>query len=280
MDTLRSLLVHFDAGRHATERLAFARGVAAQHEPHLRALFAVAPRFLPMPRPVDGRIAPVPLLDEIDAEHRRHAKARFDRAASGPGWPVEWRELLANTPPVPGFARHALHADLMVLGQHDPEDREAGDVPGDFVEATVLAAGKPALVVPCHGQTRFAGFRTVLVGWQPTREAALALSGALPLLQRAGEVHLVTWDDAPDTLTLQQQDVLDYLRLHGVENVRRHHGAAPANAGAALLSLAQDLGADLLVMGCYGHSRVRELVMGGATRTVLRDMRLPVLMAH
>ena len=72
----------------------------------------------------------------------------------------------------------------------------------------------------------------------------------------------------------------DHLRQHGVVVARHHSGGVPSHPGAALLRLAADVGADLLAMGCYGHSRARELVFGGASRTVLDDMRLPVLMAH
>jgi nucleotide-binding universal stress UspA family protein len=279
MDTIRSILVHLDAGQASAQRLALARTLAARHEARLRALFAVAPRFLPVPLPLDGGGMPAaPLLDEIDTGHRRHARAQFDHQARGPGWPMQWCEL-AGEPLIPGVARQALLADLLVLGQHDAGDAETFDVPGDFAESVILAGGRPAIVVPHGDRASFSGFDSVLVAWQPTREAAQALAGALPLLRQAGEVHLATWGDDAAAVAAQQQGVLDYLQLHGVHGVQLHHGTAPADAGAAMLSLAQGVGADLLVMGCYGHSRARELVLGGASRTVLRHMHLPVLMA-
>ena len=269
MDAIRSILVHQDAGRHSLRRLVLARTLAAQHEARLRALFAVAPR-------VPGSLPPPPADEAVDASHRREARARFERAASGAGWPMEWREL-AGGPPAAGFAREALHADLLVLGQRDPHDIDAMDLPADFVEAVLAASGKPALVVPHVEQAPFEGFGCVLVAWQPSREAALAMSAALPLLQRAREVHLASLgEDA----ARGQEDVLEHLRLHAVDGVQAHAGPAPADAGEALLALAGGLGADLLVMGCYGHGRARELVLGGASRTVLHEMQIPVLMAH
>jgi nucleotide-binding universal stress UspA family protein len=280
MSHIRSLLVHLDAGWHSMERLALARTLAAQHEARLRSLLALEPRFVPLPLPMEaGGLPAAPVMDEVDTRHRTLAKACFDRAVSGAGWPVQWNEL-GDEPPIPGFVQHALHADLLVLGQHDRDDAEALDVPSDFVQAVLMASGKPALVVPRSGRVQFDGFGVVLVAWQARREAARALDTALPLLQQAREVHLVTWSDDDTALPRQQQEVVDYLALHGVPGVQRHQGKVPPDTGAALLSLSEGVGADLLVMGCYGHSRARELVLGGASRTVLRDARLPVLMAH
>lgn len=278
MDSIRSILVHVDGGRHSPARLEFARALAAHHEARLQALFAVTPRYLPLQWEL-GHMADAAVRSEIDQEHRARAKAAFDRATGRSGWPMTWQELVTDLASV-GFAHKALHADLLVLGQRDPADADAFDVPADFVESVVLGSGKPAIIVPSQPRAGFREFDTVLIAWQPTREAAKAMADALPLLQRAREVHLVVWMKDATALAAHQQDVLDYLRLHAVDGVRPHSGPVPQDTGAALLALADGLGADLLVMGCYGHSRARELVMGGASSSMLRDMRLPVLMAH
>ena len=151
------------------------------------------------------------------------------------------RRELRDAAVIPGVARQALYADLMVLGQHI---RPAGP---DRVEA-------------------------------PARESAHAVSAAVPFLRLAKGIHLALADDA----AAEDADALEgYLRLHGVQAPLRHHAAVLSDEpGAGLLSLAADRGADLLVMGCYGHSRARELVLGGASRTVLNSMTVPVLMAH
>ncbi|NML17662.1 universal stress protein [Azohydromonas caseinilytica] len=279
MEELRSVLVHIDGGSHAAARLTLARALAARFEARLSALFAVAPHFVPVPVPVPGLGLPAaPLLDEIDPAARRRARACFDRLAGASGWPLQWEEVV-NGDPVAAFARHGLHADLMVLGRHDPQDAAARDVPRDFAESVLLASGTPAIVTP-RGDAGFGEAACILVAWRPTREAANALKGALPLLQRAQEVHLVNWSEDAATQGECLDAVSEFLRLHAVEGIARHEGPAPANTGEALLVLAEGLGADLLVMGCYGHTRARELVLGGASRTVLHEAPLPVLMAH
>lgn len=280
MEELRSLLVHLDGGAQAAARLTQARHLAARFEARLSALFAVAPHFVPVPLPAPGLGMPgAPLLDEVDPRTRRRARACFDRLTETSGWPVQWDEV-AGGDPAEAFAHRALYADLLVLGPHDPRDDEARDVPRDFVENVLAASGTPALVLP-HGSgaTSLPG-ACVLVAWRPGREAARAVRGALPLLQRAQEVHLVSWSDSAASQSRCLDALSEQLRLHAVEGLVRHEGPAPSDVGEALLALAEGIGADLLVMGCYGRTRARELMLGGTSRTVLREARLPLLMAH
>lgn len=277
MDSLRSILVHVDGGTHTAARLEFARALAAWHEARLSALFAVALRFVPLP--VGHGALNMPLLEEIDPGTRERVKGCFNRTAATPGWPVQWDEIVDGDP-IAGFSRRALHADLLVLGQYDPQDATALDVPRDFVESVLVSSGTPALVVPRSHRGDDVAPGCLLVAWQPTREAACAVKAALPLLQSAREVHLVNWSEDATAQRRCLDDLGDYLRLHGVDNVEPHGGVRPAGTGDALLELACGVGADWLVMGCYGHARARELVLGGASRTVLRDAPLPVFMAH
>ncbi|MDE2092538.1 MAG: universal stress protein [Burkholderiales bacterium] len=287
MNSLRSILLHLDASPRSAMRLRLARTLAAQHEARVTALYGVTPSFLTLPLAIgDGSAAMVPMLEQIDADHRAAARAAFDRerGSGGAGGELLWAEM-GTEPVISGFTAQALFADLLVLGQHDPGDADAAGVPADFVESVLVGSGKPALVVPYAGT--FTGIGAdVLVAWKPTREAARAVACALPLLQRARSVHVVGWSADAGAATNADQagrlDLAGYLRLHGVEPKLRYHASAPSDVGVgeSLLSLAADVGADLLVMGCYGHSRARELVLGGATRTILRSMTVPVLMAH
>ena len=279
MNALRSILLHIDASPRSAARLALAHQLEARHGARVTALYASTPTALSVPFVMGQGIAEMlPMLQQLDIDYRDNAKALFDRAESALAAPFVWSEL-SEAAVIPGFARHALCSDLLVLGQHDPADPLTVGVPSDFVASVLIASGRPALVVPYVDIAATFG-QEVLVAWKPTRESAHAITAAIPFLQRAQHIHMTIADDASATAE-PARALEDYLRLHGVDAPIQQHSSLPAGeAGDGLLSLAADLGADLLVMGCYGHSRTRELVLGGATRTVLRSMTLPVLMAH
>jgi nucleotide-binding universal stress UspA family protein len=175
---------------------------------------------------------------------------------------------------------HARYTDLLVLGQVDPD--EPPYVGRDLPEQVVLASGRPVLVVPHDWAARLLGER-VLIAWDASREAARAVSDALPLLQRAEAVLVVSVNPKSTPLghgELPGADIALHLARHNVEVDVQSVETDRMEVGEALLSFAADRGCDLLVMGAYAHSRVRELVLGGATRTILKSMTLPVLMAH
>jgi len=277
MNALRSILVHLDGTPRAEARLRLAHQLANTHHAALTALFAVAPRYLTL-FPLVGSIPSTPLPADIDPGHRDSAHALFDNARHAGAPTCEWQELNGE-PVVETFTERALLCDLMVLGQRHPTDAAGFDVPADFVESVIINSGRPALIVPHAGRVR-AMPRTVLVGWKPTRESAHALTAALPLLQQARQVHVVCInEDGVDPHQILAP-LGQYLRRHGIEPVRELGAPATRDAGTELLTLAADTNADLLVMGCYGHSRARELILGGATRTILDAMTLPILMAH
>jgi nucleotide-binding universal stress UspA family protein len=137
------------------------------------------------------------------------------------------------------------------------------------------------LIVPYAGVAVEIGKRA-LVAWNESAEAAKAIAGALPLLKRAATVEVAMFDPERRTAGDERKpdaDIVAYLARHGVKaDVRRE--STSLDAGNALLNLAAILGSDLLVMGCYGHSRMREILLGGASRTMLQSMTIPVLMAH
>ncbi|MDM0065046.1 universal stress protein [Variovorax sp. J31P207] len=275
MTAYRSLLVHLDGTTRAAARLHLALRLALAWRARVSALFAVAPNHLAL-LPVGPGLPPLPPGEPIDAEHRRRAIATYQEACAVSDAPCEWLELTSE-PVVETFTRQALLADLVFLGQRDPDDANGFDVPAGFVESIVIGSGRPALVVPFSGELASSP-DIVLLAWKPTRECARALAAAIPFLQSARHVHLIEEEgDESQPLSLK---VRDYLYLHGIERVHEHARLPQDHAGEALLSTAADCGADLLVMGCYGHSRARELLLGGVSRTVLDSMTLPVLMAH
>ena len=172
----------------------------------------------------------------------------------------------------------ARYADLVVAGQ--PEAEDEGELRGLADELT-LSAGRPVLFVPYAGKFEKVGER-VLVAWDGGREAARAVSDALPFLQRAKAVEVAVFDPERSSRHGQEPgaDIGLYLSRHGIKvQVARQSGAG-FDVGAQILSRAADTSADLIVMGGYGHARVRELVLGGVTRSLLQAMTVPVLMSH
>lgn len=280
MNPMQSILVHMDASPRSGVRLELARQLARQQGVNmLCALLAIEPRLVPMvTEPILADIPP-PLVPEVDPDQLARARAVFDRALEERADPPMAWDLVPGDPPAWGFAQAAQYADLMVLGQKDPKDLYAQDVPDDFVEDVLLQSGKPGLVIPYAGDFRTVG-ENVLVAWKPSRQCARAVAAAVPLLERARNVQVVCWGEesfAPAETTF---GIGRYLLWHDITAKVRRYPDQPDDIGDLLLSLASDEGADLLVMGCYGHSRLRELVLGGATRVVLRSMTCPVLMAH
>jgi nucleotide-binding universal stress UspA family protein len=222
-----------------------------------------------------------PLMQAFEVERRARTRALFD-ATVGSGSArllarVEWAECVGE--PTTSFARQALAADLLVLGQSlDPGDPPSG-VTSDFNESVLFSSGKPALLIPTIYKAEPIG-RVVLVAWKPSREAARAVSAALPFLKRAQQVHLASWSEPGTDDATPGPDIEASLRRHGVTAIVHHDVANARDVGELVLSRAADLSADLLVMGCYGHNRVREWALGGASRSVMQAMTVPVLMAH
>ena len=277
--TITQLLVHLDATARSAGRLELACSIAKANGAAVTALYGVTPTLLELPYVPEAGPSVAAALAANDEQHRAAARAAFDRVRATLDVPLAWAEV-GDAPVLSAFSRQALYADLMVLGQHDPSDLAAAGVPGDFPETVIAMSGKPALVLPYARQPDAVG-GTVAIAWKPTRESARAVSAAVPLMQRAHGVHVLSWPTEDDDIQGDRLDLDRYLRLRGIEPTwHREGGGEPRVLGELLLSRACDLGADLLVMGCYGHSRAREWVLGGTSRTVLQSMTLPVLMAH
>lgn len=276
--SLKQLLVHLDASPQAAQRLEAACRIGQAHGAAVTALYAVTPGFVELPFAPEIGPGVAASLHERDDGLRTRARAAFDRVLAAHGMKAAWAEV-GNDPIMGVFAQQALYADLLVLGQAAPAEKRADGVPADFVETVLASSGKPALVLPYIGTSSTLG-ETVVVAWKPTREAARAVSAALPLLQRARQVHVLSWSDEDEAVGGEGLSLGGYLQLHGVKAIWHQETQEPDLLGELLLSRAFDLEADLLVMGCYGHSRAREWVLGGTSRTVLRSMTLPVLMAH
>jgi nucleotide-binding universal stress UspA family protein len=272
MEPIRSIVVHLDAGTHGRSRLELAAALGRAHGADVSALYAVTPVFVEMAYDVAMGAPPKALL-EVDEIRMSVARELVKAVSAESGVPIEWRA--AQEGPERATIAHALCADLLVLGQHDRANRFNG-VLADFAPWVVTGSGKPAIVVPYIG-ARAASFGNVMVAWKATRESAHALSAAMPFLRAASSVSVAIDENTPRS---EQELLQAYLRRHGMQAATHLLPGTSSTAGEAILSLAADVGAELVVMGCYGHSRAREFVLGGASRTVLESMTVPVLMAH
>ena len=182
---------------------------------------------------------------------------------------------------VASIALHARHSDLAIVGQEGGEESTVAW--GGLPDSLVMVCGRPVLIVPYIGAEVPIGGK-VMVAWDGGREAVRALNDALPLLERAEQVYVVSVNpDASDGargLRLPGADICLHLARHGINAHAQTVVARDIDVGNLLLSRAADIGANLIVMGAYGHPRWREIVLGGATKRLLGEMTVPVLMSH
>lgn len=274
----KTLLVPVDERGKSARGLELACRIANTFEAHLVGLFVEPSAYVPSAARAEGAEK---LLRELQqktaASLADEARARFDAVVKPAGMPrTEWRTVEGER--AAAVALHARYADLVVINQTDPNAPDATH----FADAMLLSVGRPVLLVPYAGEIRkFA--QNVLVCWNASREASRAVTDALPLLTRAANVTVLSVDgfatgsghgESPGA------DIALYLARHGVKAEVSRTSAASVDVGNVILSRAFDMSADLIVMGAYGHSRVREIVLGGATRTLLQSMTVPVLMSH
>jgi nucleotide-binding universal stress UspA family protein len=272
MTAIQSILLHLDSAARCDERTRLAHRLASTFAATVAAVYSVVPSMLRYPMGLDGP-AGVLGLDQYDDECRRRANRLFMDAGMGSDR-MRWEVVAGDA--IGEFERRAFYADLVVLGQRPDDAALAAETPADFVPRLIVHSGRPCLVVPSSGAFPVVG-RTVVIAWKQTREAAHAVAASLPWLRRAEVVHAIAYgEDASDALMCLQA----YLQAHHVRVALHPDHGRDVDVGEDLLSRSSDLGADLLVMGCYGHSRAREWVLGGVSRSMLRAMTLPVLMAH
>ena len=175
-------------------------------------------------------------------------------------------------------SRLAQYFDATVLEQPNPEGPDTSNV----IEAVLIGSGRPVLIVPYIILHVPSQLRTVLVAWNEGRLAARAIADALPLIQMADRVEVVTVSGTnPRGSRHASADMMaQHLAQHGIKADMKALAKGDVDIGSTLVSYAADVSADLIVMGAYGHSRLREIVLGSTTRTILQSMTVPVLMAH
>ena len=274
---LKSILVHAPAGDRLSAVLDIGFGLARTHDAHPIGLHIAsdpATSLQTLPGPVPGDLVSA-IEARVEADRDR-CRAAFDEAAERHGIAGEWRVESGDAATRIGM--HARYADLTVMGQWDERD-PSGDP--DFPATVATLTGRPVLIVPRAGRFPEIG-RRVLVSWNASRESTRAVADSLPILQRADEVTVlaVNPDDGSGHGEVPGADISHYLARHGVRAEANRTYAETIDVADTILSRASDLGCDLIVMGAYGHSRMREWIFGGVTRSLMRTMTRPVLISH
>lgn len=276
----KTILVHVDHSKHAASRIRIAADMAVRENAHLiGAAMTGISRYLYEENAID--LNRTVLANHVDALNQRaeEALAQFEKIAAQVGVQSVEKRLVKDDDQG-GLTLQARYCDLVVLSQTDPDEPSTRAI-SDLPEYVVLNSGRPVLIVPYAGAFKTIG-EQVLVAWDGRMEANRAVANAIPLLRRAKNVVIALFNPAGDADGLGGEpgaDVALFLARHDVK-VEVMPQATPIDVGDALLSLVADLGSDLIVMGGYGHTRFREVLLGGVTRTVLATMTAPVLMSH
>jgi nucleotide-binding universal stress UspA family protein len=282
---LRDILVHADGTPEGLASLEMATALARQHDSHLTALYV---RDTMLALPGSGSLgytnwqlveALMQQLDEALVKGATMAREQFEACLQREGISGEWRQAEGVTAEV--VPLHARYSDLCIIRQPRPETPADASYL-DLAETTLFGAGRPVLIDSFATQPG-RPFDNVLIAWSGTREATRGVHDAMAILQAAKSVTVLAVNPGRGINgdgEVPAEDMAAHLARHGVTATAMHTVAVDIDIGNVLLNGISDVGADLLVMGAYGHSRAREMMLGGATRTVLRHMTVPVLMSH
>lgn len=277
--TCRDIMVHLTEDPRNAARTAAAILLAQQFDAHVTALYTLPP---PQHLYYLGEFVPPEIFQQqADVARARAATARtlFEEVAARHAVRAEWLE--SERLPVDAVETYGRAFDLLVLGQSDPDPKEPLSVPAGMdvlPQELAIRAGRPILALPYAGDYPVIGSH-VMIAWNGSREATRAVHDAMPFLQKAKKVTVFGINPEQSRGT-PGADLARHLARHDVRVETAYTVTSDLEAGDALLSAVSDHGTNLLVMGAYGHSRMREVVFGGVTETVLASMTVPVLLSN
>jgi nucleotide-binding universal stress UspA family protein len=272
----KTILVHLNNRSGAEVLLEPAITLASRYNAHLIGMH-VHPSVPAVTLPYGSQVGS---LVTAEGKKTEEVAATFARMTGNQPFVAEWRALkVPHVDLASVMMDHSRAADLIIAGQTNP-DSDASPL-RDFPERLALESGRPVLVVPYVGRYPAIG-RNVVIAWKSGRESARAIFDALPLLQGAHNVHILLIKERgeEEKVLAPASSIAAALARHGIKPSVRTSVASDLSVGDEILSRLADLDADLLVMGAYGHSRIRELVFGGVTRHISRHMTVPTLLSH
>jgi nucleotide-binding universal stress UspA family protein len=276
---IKDIVVNLPVGKSRDVATHFSVSVAAKLDAHLTGIAFVYEPLMPMMVNMYG--VPPAVIESQRIENEKIAKAAVEKltqAARLAAVSAEARAIDAPVADAPAMlARVARRFDLSVIAQPQPDEPALGRL---FVEAALFESGRPVLIVP-YIQTAGLKLDRVLVCWDGSRSAARAVGDAMPFLAqaKATEIVMVTGEPAKSD-ELPGADIARHLARHGAKAEVKQIASSEIDVANTILSHAADASVDMLVMGGYGHSRMREFMLGGVTRGILASMTVPTLMSH
>ena len=278
----KNILVHLDDSDACAERVEAAIALAKRQDARVTgialSLESTISTYIGIDIPSSMTAAQQLLVDEAAAR----AVAKFEAAASDAG--VEFVSQTVSCPTTKAPARLAFfskHADLTFVGQPNPKDPGAS-FQESLMDGVLQNSGRPVYVVPYIGRPHMK-IRKAVIAWDGGKKAVRAVNDAIPLLQGRSEVIVLVVNPKERGKEFggkQGENIAAHLKRHGVEASIDYQYAPDLSTDTVILNYLADTGADLLVMGAYGHSRLREKAFGGVTESILHQMTAPVLMSE
>ncbi|GLQ06196.1 universal stress protein [Sneathiella chinensis] len=273
--SIKTILLHLASDENLDSRVEAALGIATQNNAALVGVYSIPP--ITPPTSFMGYIPPEYTEQTLELENKKAlaCKAKLEELAARVNVPVSVIIEEGYAPDV--VNKYALTADLVVVGQVDPQKSESAPYL-TLINDLVVSCARPILAIPYAGNFKNFGDH-ILVGWNNTRESSRAIHEAMPFLKAGKKVTLLSINPSKDQ-SGPDAAMLAHLERHGVKAECKVGHWKDVSAGNAMLDSLVDYSADMLVMGAYGHSRIREMILGGATQEILDHMTAPVLFAH
>lgn len=282
MMAYKDILIHLDDSKACASRIEAAIALAKRHEARLSGVALALKSTISTYIGVDIPSSLTDAQQEIVAKAADSAVAKFEQAASEAGVKCTSTVIKCSATKAPGrLSFFARHSDICFLGQPNPDEAGAA-FKESLLEGVLFASGRPVYIVPYIGRPQMK-IRKAVIAWDGGKKAVRAVNDAIPLLQGRSEVIVLvinpekrrtTHGDKPGT------DIAAHLERHGIKTRVEHQSHVEIPADTMILNFLSDEGADLLIMGAYSHSRLREKAFGGVTNTILHQMTTPVLMSE
>jgi len=275
---IKDIVVNLNVGEKPSPACNYAVSVAATFDAHLAGIAFLYDPIIP----VSGAgYIPADVIEAQERDNQAATRAtldRFNAACARAGVSAEPLTLNANFGGVgEQFSRIARRFDLSIVGQAEPDSSAIEEI---IAESALFESGRPVIIVP-YIQKAPLKLDNVMVCWDGSRAAARAIADAMPLLSKAGRVEVViVTNERGKQDEIAGADMAAHLARHGLNVDVRRTALGDVDVADILLSHAADAGSDFIVMGGYGHSRLREFILGGVTRSIFRSMTAPVLMSH